>query len=499
MTLRETVTSTRGEGDVQRAVVGVLACLLVMCGVGALHGVAQERIPALFKEAIGVRDVRVEADVAVIRSRPVHVDFRLLDLLSEADSGSINLNLFDDVQFVATLDEKTTGKYAKAIWFGTLEGVPHSTVTLSVGDGIVVGSVSAPGTGFYRIVFLGDGMHAVREIDPSQLTPCKGGVVPPDESRLHVPPGWPKAPMDDGSVQDVLVVYTQDARAAVGGTAAMHIMIDQAVAETNQGYDNSLVVPDMRLVGVAEVSLVESGDTNVDLARLRNPSDGFIDEVHEIRDAVSADLVCLIVDTGEICGRAYIMTSLSPTWEAYAFSVVRDDCVTSPDYVLGHEIGHNQGCDHDRGNPSGGRLYEYSYGHRWIGDSMTQWRSVMAYAPGTRVNHYSNPDVIHDGSATGVPIGHPNAAHNVATINNSALTVSNFRESTTDVVWVDFGAGGTENGGFDFPFNTVAEGDSALLSGGTLVIKAGSSSETIRFDKPMTIKAYGGKVTIGSQ
>jgi hypothetical protein len=498
MKKREKITSKPETRNPARLVLGVLACLVVVGILWPVQGATQETLPALFSDAIGVRDVRVETDAAVVRNRAVMIDFELMDQLSVTDGGRVALNLFGDVRLVATLDTKETGKFAKAIWLGTLEGVQHGTVTLSLGDGIMVGSVNAPGIGFYRIVFLGDGVHAVREIDPERSAPCKGGVLPPDQSQLQVPRGWPEAPMDDGSVQDVLVVYTQDARAAVGGTAAMHIMIDQAVIETNQGYNNSLVVPDMRLVGVAEVSLVESGDTNIDLARLRNPSDGFIDEVHEIRDAVCADLVCLIVDTGEICGRAYIMTSLSPTWEAWAFSVVRDDCATSPDYIFGHEIGHNQGCDHDRGAPSGGRLYTYSWGHKWIGDSMTQWRSVMAYPPGTRVNHYSNPDVMHDGSQTGVPIGHPNEAHNVATINNSSLTVSNFRESTTDVVWVDFGAGGTENGGFDYPFNTVAEGDSALLSGGTLVIKAGSSSETIRFDKPMTVKAYGGKVRIGA-
>jgi hypothetical protein len=63
--------------------------------------------------------------------------------------------------------------------------------------------------------------------------------------------------------------------------------------------------------------------------------------------------------------------------------------------------------------------------------------------------------------------------------------------------WVDFSYVGPEDGSFEYPFNTLAEGVAAVSPGGTLWIMAGTSSETATISMPMTIKAYGGIVTIG--
>jgi hypothetical protein len=66
-------------------------------------------------------------------------------------------------------------------------------------------------------------------------------------------------------------------------------------------------------------------------------------------------------------------------------------------------------------------------------------------------------------------------------------------------LWVDFNyVGATQNGTYDFPFKTVAQGTAAVTAGGDIWIKtAGSSPETITITKPMTIRAYAGPATIG--
>ena len=64
-------------------------------------------------------------------------------------------------------------------------------------------------------------------------------------------------------------------------------------------------------------------------------------------------------------------------------------------------------------------------------------------------------------------------------------------------MWVDFNYFGPEFGTFGSPFNTVAEGVNAVPWGGTLQIKAGSSTERPSIAKRMVIQAYGGSVTIG--
>jgi len=63
--------------------------------------------------------------------------------------------------------------------------------------------------------------------------------------------------------------------------------------------------------------------------------------------------------------------------------------------------------------------------------------------------------------------------------------------------WVDFAYIGTETGSSSQPFNTLAEGIAAVPSGGALLVRAGTSSETPTISKPLTINAEGGAVTVG--
>ena len=63
--------------------------------------------------------------------------------------------------------------------------------------------------------------------------------------------------------------------------------------------------------------------------------------------------------------------------------------------------------------------------------------------------------------------------------------------------WVHFAYFGVENGSFAQPFNTVPEGVSAVPSGANLIFKAGGSNWTGSITKAMTMRAFGGEVTIG--
>jgi hypothetical protein len=67
-------------------------------------------------------------------------------------------------------------------------------------------------------------------------------------------------------------------------------------------------------------------------------------------------------------------------------------------------------------------------------------------------------------------------------------------------VWVDFNyAGATNNGTFNFPFKTLAQGTNAVPVAGNIWIRtAGSSAETMTISKPLTIHAYDGPVAIGN-
>ncbi len=217
-----------------------------------------------------------------------------------------------------------------------------------------------------------------------------------------------------------MVAYTPKVE-QIYGAAGAEALIIQAVAETNQAYANSGINPRLNLVHSVRTNYTESGDINTDLSRLRATNDGYMDELHTLRDSYGADLVTLIADVPAYCGLAYRMTSLSASFASSAFSVVHRTCATGY-YSFAHELGHNQGAHHDPDNGSGA-IYSYAYGYR---DPLKKFRTVMAFNCSggcTRVDHFSNPNVLYNGT----PTGDATYSDNARTLNNTAATVASFR------------------------------------------------------------------------
>ncbi len=372
-------------------------------------------IPQLFHSDIRPAGLPVAADPTVMRSRVMRVNIGLLNTINPNDR--FELNLFEDVTFVANLqiiENQNT-------WVGTIEGEEAGTFTLISIDGVLSAIVRVPDKGIYRIRSLGDGVAVIQEIDETSFPPCANG---PAHSVAGGVAGG--AGCDDGSVIDVLVVYTALARSAAGGTGPIVAEIDLAFANANTAYNNSLIDTQLNRIHVVEIDYDEVGGYVDHLQRLTNPADGYMDEVHAIRDQFGADMVALIVADNEYCGVAWLMQDLSPAFEEFAFSVTTWFCAAG-NLTFAHELGHNMGCQHDRANAGSDPVFDYSYGYQDPGEL---FRTVMAYnCPGgcLRIDHFSNPDVLYQELPTGVPIDQPDSAHNALTINQTALTVANFR------------------------------------------------------------------------
>ncbi|MEW6741770.1 MAG: calcium-binding protein [Planctomycetota bacterium] len=120
-----------------------------------------------------------------------------------------------------------------------------------------------------------------------------------------------------------------------------------------------------------------------------------------------------------------------------------------------------------------------------VDSSGTQGNKASAFSSVSASGRY----ISFKSAATNLVAGDTNTSDDVFVRDRSACDPS--------VVWVDFTYVGTETGCFDSPYNTLAEGIAAVLSGGTLMIKTGSTSETPTVTKAMTLEAYGGAVTIG--
>jgi len=121
----------------------------------------------------------------------------------------------------------------------------------------------------------------------------------------------------------------------------------------------------------------------------------------------------------------------------------------------------------------------------------------MAYAPGTRIQQFSNPYATYDGQPTGIYEGREGEAYNARTINRTLTTIRDLRDIVSEIRWVQFGYIGFEFGTFANPYNTLTEGINLIPAGGTVAVKSGSSSAAYLLDKAMILRAYDGGVILG--
>lgn len=394
--------------------------------------------PALFtsRPALPSANAAVVREAHVTRSRAVNIDRSLLSAYANSPLRGqlISLNLFDDVTLVAQADRiETTPRGIN--WIGHVQGVPMSQVVIAMNGEVVAANISMM-MARYQLRYIGNGVHEVQRIDQSQFPRDEESVPVPDQSMLDAAAlndatAVPAAQADDGSQIDVMVVYTATARAAAGGTAAMQSLIDLAVSETNQAYQNSGVTQRLRLVRAEEVAYTETGNMNTALNCITSTTDGCLDNVHTLRNTYGADLVSFWVENGGgYCGLGWMMASVSPSFAGFGFNVVARSCATGY-YSFGHELGHNMGARHDVYVDSPSTPYSYAHGYTNPG-APSPWRTIMAYndacaAVGkncARIQYFSNPTLTYGGAAMG------NAtADNRQTFNNTASTVANFRAS----------------------------------------------------------------------
>ena len=315
----------------------------------------------------------IRPDAAVLRERLVRLDHDVLAAArmnagrTDVPPAVLRLDLFDDVALHAVVER--TGPTSAGYWLsGRIEEWALGSVTLVANDDVIAGTVRAP-SGTYAIRSVGDGVHAIRQLDPAapltfkddSLGPSPATDEPGRVQPIHLPVRSTKrqaqAPQEeDGSRIDVLIVYTPFARDDAGGRSEIETLIDLRVAETNQALENSGVIQRIHNVWTAEVDYTEiprsldSQRTNT-IEHLIDPSDGYMDEVHAMRDRYAADLVHLVVDnrfnTGGEAKRLRDLSSSVDAASRHAFTISKVH-VGSGSVIFAHELGHSMGLAHDR-------------------------------------------------------------------------------------------------------------------------------------------------------
>lgn len=376
----------------------------------------------------------------VVRQQAVRVRLDLLaKAASGADGGRLAVDLFGERRILAFRRIESAWGYGWN-WYGKVEGDPHGSALISVMGDVCAGSIRVEDR-LFRITCQMARQHALQELNESQFSSCgtdaKHAVVSGDSASENVPQNG-RQRASSGEIADVMIVYTTDAKNGQGGQASIQALNNLAVAETNQAYENSQVTMRIRLVHQAELTgYSENGNFGTELGRLTDTNDGYFDYIHTWRDTYGADLVAMIVDSYQYCGMAYLMTNVSSSFASSAFSVTSSWCATGY-YTFGHELGHNMGCHHDRANASYG-AYPYSYGYR---TASPQYRTVLAYSPGTRIQYFSNPNVDYLGQALGIAHPSSNSAENWKGLNNASPTIAAWRAAVEPTLVVTGLTGG---------------------------------------------------------
>ena len=387
---------------------------------------------------------RAESDqLSTYRSDPSAAEVSVvqlqLNVLRSADAVDLNLGPARSVPLDRVRLEQR-GPDSFTYFAASQQGGDEATIVVQ-GDQ-AVGTIRSGGD-LYRLRPLDSGVQALIRVDQSKLP----AEHPPsfEEIERAPQPLTPRSLQEErGELQDpcteytAIVAYTPAAKTEAG---AIDPLIQLAIDETNQGYINSGVNTRIKLVHSYQTNYTESADMTIDRDRFRITNDGQMDEVHGLRDQYGADVAILMTKSGNYCGIAAAIGATADT----AFAVVGQNCATGY-YSFAHEIGHLQTARHNpEADPS---TTPYTYGHGYFYEP-AKWRTIMSYAcPAgcTRLNYWSNPNVLYGGVAMGTAATHDNTR----VLNATACTVANFRNSTVAAGPLAFGvvlANGTKYSG----------------------------------------------------
>ncbi len=407
--------------------------LIATLGFSSLSAAqAQGGPPPMFGDAADApSDAGGPGEAHIARARFVYVNIGILfdasgKPLGKAALPQITLNLFPNVSYTGIVTRAWQDRWG-SYWTGRLKGVPSSYFFLTVVDGVFMAHVGST-RGIYEVIYTPDGLYRAVQVDQSKFIDHAPGATF-EVGGSVIPEGSLGETADSAARIDIMVAYTDDARAAAGGTAAMKALILTGLNETNTSYANAGITTRLRLVHVEEYSYVETGNLGTDLNRITNTTDAHFTTIHSLRNTYAADMVGLIVETAASgCGLANaIMASASN-----AFQVTKRSCVT-PNYTFGHEFGHLQGARHDTYVDPTNTPYAYGHGyvHPYTTTASKRWRTIMAYndrctAWGyncTRLLYFSNPTKTY----TSDPMGTVGSSENYKVLNNTDYTVANFR------------------------------------------------------------------------
>jgi hypothetical protein len=351
------------------------------------------------------------------------------------------------------------------IWRGAVEGTDAPATIMWWPGGKMTGTVQHQGR-IYSIRHMGGEMHAVVEMaedrmpsehapmparmkermrvddpnarddplvhqgDASMLRPLTQGMRPAkalqDKKKQKKADASSKAKASKAKstktgpsdvVIDVIVAYTK--KAARNYADIKRELVDLSIEEGNESFRLSNIRHvKLRLVHAYQTDYDEEGGVHFDhVFRFADKGDGYMEEIHGLRNKYKADVAVLIVDDAKGCGLATRVHADADE----AFAVVHHECAASS-YTLAHEIGHLIGARHDLALDK--NMTPFPYGHGFVNG--TKWRDIMSYKDSCggcpRLPVWSSPLVKIKGDVAG-----SSDLDNARVISEEAARVAAFR------------------------------------------------------------------------
>ena len=414
-------------------------------------------------------------------------------LNAAAPGKSINLPLPSGETMQIAYQRHEEGLDGNWSWVGkTADGLD---AVITFGEKAVFGRIAQRDTEALRLTMAG-GRSWLIETDPSKVLDGNLGRDA-DASDVLIPPSVATAisakkrssaaakiaagdeAAGPADTVDVVLGFTNGLVTKYGGVSQATTRLANLIAITNQGYQNSLVTPRVRLVRTVQVGYTDTNSNEVALEAVTGqvctttgctpqtvPAE--LVPLRTARDQYGGDLVSIVrpfqAPQHQGCGIAWLLGgggfTIDSTDEPFGYSVISDgsdvDETDGRSYfcreeTLAHELGHNMGQQHnveDSGGDAG--THTYSYGYREA--TTTGFYTVMAYRLANSsqfsINHFGNPSVNY--ASTGRPTGSA-TADNARSLNLSMPLVAQFRnavvpfgskahndltgDGTSDLVW----------------------------------------------------------------
>lgn len=284
---------------------------LALLALAAASAVASEIALDLRPRAVRTRGVAVpratqtEEEAGTLRQTVLDAGAASTGSLAVGDV--LRLSVYDDVTLSLTLVAREEAPLARASFQAEVSGANWRDAVVTETDAGLLVTATDPASGLVYAVVSSDDRVTVREIDPHALPVVDGGVRVPelDAVRDGVPTKRSAASTDQAStVVDMLVAYDRPAAAwAKANGGGVTNLAQQCVARmngalANNGLDTAFR---FRLVGVMAVDADGDGNLNDTLDKVTQKTGAWA-AVSAMRDAVGADVVSTMVDTGSAYG-----------------------------------------------------------------------------------------------------------------------------------------------------------------------------------------------------